>query len=387
MQVHYAGHNYCVNLDWISFSVKLLSPDAELQCPDGYRLELLPGNNIYRQRFILYDGAGRKLITALWQPFSSVLDSRIAHVQFANCTLYSYERFELWGLLIQVWDCEFNGMSRIDICCDFDATDFQHGIIRRLGDGRCYVQGKREGSRFWHEESYGLESGEVRKRTVFHCISWGSKTSEIKVKLYWKSREQGLIVPEGCPAVPEKPYIVEEWREMGMNERNVWRLEFSMQSAGQLRFDGHCLSLEEVLDPHWFCRVFCALLASRFIVRRDDGKRTAKHNEDRIVNFLSLPFDKLGFRWKDYEKKRYEDAANVTLLRKLLSQLDSPVCSSSQMVFESIASSVLAVVASCYLDEWCVKRLGCSIDRYLAEKAAAVGLGCFHVEPKPSRFE
>lgn len=387
MQVIYDNHNFCVNLDWLSFSVRLVNPESELQCPDGYRLELLPGNNIYRQRFILWDAAGRKLITALWQPYSSTLDKLVAHVQFSNCTLYSEERFGLWDLLIQIWDCEFNSMSRIDICCDFDATDFQHGVIRRLGDGRCYVQGKREGSRFWHEESIPIGPDEAKKRVVYHCLSWGSKASEIKVKLYWKSREQGIIVPEGFPMVPDKPYIVEEWQQLGMNVRNVWRLEFSLSSSGQLSFDGHCLSLEEVLRPHWFCRVFCALLESRFVVRRDDGRRTTKHNNDRRVKFLELPFDKLRFRWKEPNPVKYEDAANVTLLRKLLQQLESPVCAANSVVFESVAAAAESVVFGCHLEGWCQRRLGCSIVTYLAEKAALVGLGVVEVEPTPSRFE
>lgn len=387
MQVIYDKHNFCINLDWLSFSVRLVNPESELQCPDGYRLELLPGNNIYRNRFILWDAAGRKLITALWGPYSSTLDKLVAHVQFSNCVLYSEERFEMWDLLLRVWDCEFNSMSRIDICCDFDASDFQHGIIRRIGDGRCYVQGKREGSKFWHEENVPVGPNETKKRVVYHCISWGSKTSEIKVKLYWKSREQGLIVPEGYPMIPDKPYIVEEWQQMGMNVKNVWRLEFSLQSSGQLRFGGKCLSLEEVLLPHWFCRVFSNLMSSRFCVRRNDGKRTSKHNGDRIVSFLELPFDKLGFRWKDYEPTKYEDAANVALLRKLLQQLESPVCSANSMVFESVAAAAETVVASCHLDGWCHRRLGCSIGEYLSAKAETVGLGVVAVEPTPSRFE
>ena len=387
MQVIYDKHNFCINLDWLSFSVRLVDADAELQCPDGYRLELLTGNNIYKYRFILYDAAGRKLITALWHPYSSTLDKLVAHVQFANCTLYSEERFQLWDLLLRVWDCEFNSMSRIDICCDFDATDFQHGVIRRLGDGRCYVQGKREGSRFWHEENVPVGPNETKKRVVYHCISWGSKTSEIKVKLYWKSREQGMVVEEGQEPHPEKPYIVEEWRELGMNLRNVWRLEFSLSSSGQLSFDGKRLTLEEVLRPHWFCRVLSALLESRFVVRRNDGRRTSKHNNDRIVDFISLPFDKLRFRWKESSEIKYEDAANVSILRKLLQQLESPVCQANSIVFDSVADAIKSVVTQCHLEEWCQRRLGESIESYLDAKLELVGLGAVAVEPTPSRFE
>lgn len=383
MQVIYDNRKYCVNLDWLSFSVRLNEPEPELNCPDGYRLEILPGNNIYKNRFILRDAAGRKLITALWCPYSSVLEKRIATIQYANATLYTEERFKLWDLLLQVWDCEFNGMSRIDICCDFNPTDFQHGIMRRLGDGRCYVQGKREGSKFWHEKT----TDRLQKRIAYHCMSWGSKSSEIKCKLYWKSREQGLIVPDGVTAIPDKPYIVEEWREWGMDVKDVWRIEFSLQSSGQLRFDGRCLSLDDVLLPHWFCRVMSYLLDSRFVIRRNDGKRTPKHNFDRIVEFVRLPFDKLDFRWKDYDTKHYEDADNITLVRKLIQQLDSPVCATNSIVFDAVANALLTAVYSCHLDGYVRQKVGQSVDDYIAAQRELCGLGIVEVTPKPNQLD
>ena len=117
--INVSDAKYCINCDWLAFSVKLNEREPELQCPEGYRLELLQGNNIYKNRFVLYDADGRKCLTALWSPYSSVLDATIMTVQAANWMLYSVSASYIMDLLLQIVDCEFNSVGRVDIFCDF----------------------------------------------------------------------------------------------------------------------------------------------------------------------------------------------------------------------------------------------------------------------------
>lgn len=367
-----------VNVDWLSFNVKLNDPEPELTCPNGYRLEIYEGNNIYKHRSILFNEGGRKILTCLWCPHSSILNKLIMTCQVANSYLYEDGGIDFaFNLLQQIVDCEFNAVSRVDICCDFEASPRQLGLIRKLASGACYVQGKREGSQFWHESNFKNSLSRMA-----HCLSWGSKQSEIKVKVYNKSREQQ--VDGNGSGEPDKPYIVATWSEFGMDISKVWRLEFSMSSAGQLRYDNKCISLEDVSSPFWFVRVFAGMLAKRFVVRRNQGRRNGHCNDDEIVQFLRFPREKEFLKWQDVRQHRLPDSEVITSLRKALGLLETPVAMCNEKVFRCFAESVIEIVESNNLDRYFNDRYGCSPRAYCEGLLVEVGEGCHDVELKPS---
>lgn len=371
------GTAYMFNIDWLSYNVRLLEPEPELVCPEGYRLELLPGNNIFKNRLILRDEGGAKILTCLWCPFSRVIDKRTMTVQVANRLLYESGIKPSFELLQQVVDCEFNTCSRIDFCCDFVGDGRILSIVRKLNSGAMYVEGKREGSVFWHETDYNNN-----KSKFPHCLSWGSKTTQIKVKLYNKSREQNLTITGGTP---DKPYIVEEWQLAGVDITKVWRLEFSLTSAGLMTFDGYLITLDMVDNPTWFVGIFMKWLNTRFVIRKNQGKRKGHHNNDEIVEFLPLKLHKLDLMRKPVLEHRYPDADQVTSLRKLLILLEQPTAQSSIIVFDSIAESVLSIVSVAHLDYYCEQKLGKPIGQYLNDMRERVGGGINVLTPAPSK--
>lgn len=320
------GQRVACNVDWLSFSVKSREVNPTIECPEGYRMEVLQGNNVFKERFILKDLSGVKLITVLWHPFSRVLDQRLMTVQVANSQLYADGGvMRCYDLLQECVECSFNACSRIDICLDFVADDRKAKIIRKLSEGGMYVEKKREGSVWWHESTIGSGEGE-RKVKQCHCLSWGAKDSEVKVKLYWKSREVGLV-GAGDEKNISKPYIVDEWKANGMDVKRVWRLEFSLSGAGKLLWDSKVIQLDDVASPFWFCRVFAGLYRTRFVVRKNQGRRTKKHNADEIVPFLNLPFDRLPIAWRRYQKREplTPDGEVLKTIRHLIMQCDSEV--------------------------------------------------------------
>lgn len=378
MNIKVKDAKFCVNIDWLQYSVVLKSATPELICPDGYRLEILAGNNIYKHRWILYNQGGTKVATALWCPYSSVLDKFVATVQVANIWLYDYYGIEYAHALVdEIWECSFNSVGRIDICCDFCASDRQLGIIRKLASNAMYVAKKGEGSIFWHNNKVGELHKVVRQP---HCLSWGGKTSEIKCKLYWKSREVGLIGIEddnGNKIVPEvdKQYIVDEWIRNGFDIKRVWRLEFSMKATGQMLFDGKCITFKELTDGMWFAKVFSRLYNTRFDIRKNQGHRTERHNRDEHVSLFHFEYDEIDMRWKDSNKDRIPDGEVLTTLRRMLKELISPAVIGNSVVFDAMCDVIRGIVRYNGMGSWCDKKLDGGLEGYLSAVADTVGTG------------
>lgn len=311
-------------------------------------MEVLPGNNIFQNRLIctrVTDGA--KLFTILWHPYSSLIAANLATVQIGNYVLYADGIHATFELVRQCVACRFNSLGRVDVCCDFQVGRYELLRIRQLFTGDAYVSKKREGSVFWHRQSDDVDA-------LPHCLSWGSKHSEIKVKLYNKSREIGVIndVRE-CT----KPYIMEQWLSADFDVGLVWRLEFSLSSSGQLRYGGKVLTLDDVASGDWLHHVFVELYSTRFITRLRQGGVKGHHNDDPTFRLLYLQGDYKLLAWAVSDNFKPATTESITLLRKVMLLLESPLCCVSADVFETMAGtvfklceerSVLAYFKFCY---------------------------------------
>lgn len=375
MLFQYKKKNYALFIDWLSFSVTMLRPDDELNCPDGYRLENYDGNNIFKKRAILFDSQGTKLITMLWQPHSSLLSKNLMTVQFSNEVLYFERERECIKLLHQVCEHIFNSFSRLDVCLDFQVTDTQSAIIRKLFNGSMYVQGKAEGSIFWHESEYkGIKS------RAPHCLSWGASSSKIRCKLYNKSREQNLL-SEGKE--PEKPYIVDIWKSAGFDIMRMWRLEFSLNSTGQLQWANKNITWDEYFDCNWWYMLFLSLYTNRFVVRKNEGKRNGHKNADKIISFLELPTMSKELKWKKSDEPESRPEV-VSAIRRAMRELESPICQSSCYIFDAQSAALRRLVEHTGMGAWFLVRYGMSVNKYCDEIGQNVGAGSFKVGLKPS---
>lgn len=375
MLFRYKKKNYALFIDWLSFSVTMLRPDDELKCPNGYRLENYEGNNIFKKRAILFDNQGTKLITMLWQPHSSLLSKNLMTVQFSNEVLYFERERECINLLHQVCEHMFNSFSRLDVCLDFQVNDTQSAIIRKLFNGSMYVQGKAEGSIFWHESEYkGIKS------RAPHCLSWGAPSSKIRCKLYNKSREQNLL-SEGKES--EKPYIIDIWKSAGFDILRMWRLEFSLTSTGQMQWAGKNITWNEYFDCNWWYMLFLSLYTNRFIVRKNEGKRNGHKNNDKVVSFLDLPTMSKELKWKKNKDPESRPEV-VSAIRRAMRELESPICQSSCYIFDAQSTALRRLVEHTGMGAWFLVRYGKSVYQYCDEMKQDVGSGSFKVGLKPS---
>lgn len=377
MIANYHENRYCCNLDWLSYSVLTDTVDPEIMCPPGLRIELCQGNNIFQYRALVFDGRGAKYLTLLWHPYSKVLQPNIMTVQVANEFLYLSGQGVKWSFddVCKIVDCSFNAISRFDVCLDFEASEKRLEFLKHLNSGHYYAQRKSEGSTWWH----AVESG-VAVKNQLHCLSWGSKQSEIKVKIYHKSREIGMLAekPE-----PDKPWISEEWKQNNMNEKAVWRIEFSFQGSGQLRWKGKCISIDMIADESWLLGVFLESYHNRFVTRVNQGRREGHKNNDTRVWLLDLPPKSSELRWQQVVGKDYNVPASITLLRSMMRQLDNPVISAHRPTFETYATAILDIVREHRLDAYFLRTYEKPADEYFEEMSTEIGIGIRKTSPSP----
>lgn len=379
MIVRCGDEPFVISCDWLQYSVLLEEEEPELECPDGFRLELLPGNNVFRNRCLVFRNDGLKVATLLWSPFSRILNSRLATVQVANFCLYSDAIQWTHSIVSRIWSCRFNSMGRVDLCCDFATPPARWSVIRALATGAAYVQGKGEGSVWWHMATAGGCDVPVRSP---HAMSWGRPQSEIRCKVYNKTHE---LDPKGVGDY-EKPYIVARWREAGLNPAQVWRCEFAMQSSGQLRWQGKPIGLADVACSEWIGSVFLSLYSKRFVCRWNDGRRAGHHNDDRHACLLPLPSGLDGLRWAAPRGDGLPTSEAITLLRKLMVQLEGTVSMASSAVFEAMADAVLSVCSMDGVRSYFGWRFGCPPEVYIDRMREMVGGGIFCPDAAPSKM-
>ena len=377
MYFTYKNETYCINYDWLQFSVQMQNPDAMLNCPDGYRLEHFTGTNVFRNRAILFDGKGRKWLTLLWSPYSAVIGQNIMTVQASNELIYKGSFSCIMDLMQDITPCWFNSLGRLDICCDFEITDERLDFIKHLNSGHYYVQGKHEGSGWWHESK---EDGHRKKQ--HHCLAWGSKTSEIKVKLYHKSREQGLVGGDKA----EKPWIADQWKKAGMDIHNIWRLEFSMTGAGQLKWKNQSITLEQLEEPQWVESVFFDLYEKRFVTRIEQGGKSGHKNKDKRVYLMQLPKEGEHLRWATTCSRDEESNPSVAVLRSLLKQLDNPFLLCQPALFDQFGAAIKTTVVNGGLSDYFERIFSCDVDTFLLVQRSHVGLGSFESMAPPTKF-
>lgn len=377
MHFIFENNGFCLNCDWLQYSVLTDSEEPEIICPDGYRLEIAQGNNIFENRALLFNNNGEKVLTLLWKPYSSVLNKRLMTVQVANKFLYTGMIRKNFELVRQIVACSFNSVGRFDICLDFEANEEFLEAVKHLNSGHYYVQHKTEGSSWWHEVN---KDNFKHKQT--HCLTWGSPNSEIKVKLYHKSREQGLIGGD----TPEKPWIVEEWEEAHFDKKNVWRLEFSLAGAGQLRWEKQLITLEMIENESWLRRVFFSLYHKRFVCRINQGKRQGHKNNDTRIYLIKLPLDGENLTWYEAPNLKSESKPAIELLRSLMRQVDNSAVMASKMMFESYGKMICEVIENYGLENYFKAVFEKDYTDYLAELYDKSGSGVYTMNLKPSRF-
>lgn len=353
-----------LNTDWMGLSLHLLDDVGD--APAGYQWkEYEGGTNVWGSRRVLYNKYGDRVLTLLSKPKSSIHDGNAALMEVSNEWLYHGIGVDgcIW-LLRRSVPFDVTGLSRLDLACDFVPNEEQRNVIEQLANGSMYVAGKRSGSGFWSINTDEWMPEVWRGRKIPHCISWGHKTSDVKWKLYYKSKE--LHDAAGGKWF-DKPYIVDQWRINGMDVENVWRLEVSIKHGGKLTFRGMPIDLKvwrEDRNVLWH-----GLYRSRFVVRKSEN-HVDKRNDEEV---LFLPsYDVGSVKCRQYEGEQTHNA-RITLLRKLVQSCDEPEIYMDTPTRKSVIDMVTGIVKRDGLSHYFRGMTGLTLGEWIAQIDAIGG--------------
>ena len=323
-----------LSVDWLALTLRLNSRIGS--APSGHTWAFYSGTNVWNSRWCLYNDYGEKVFTILFQPKSGVIASNCALFEVANEWLYHGLGITgVVGLLRQCCDFDILGISRFDLAADFNPTKRQAGVIKRLARGDYYVQ-KKQNRLPWYHSMTESWVPEMWRGEVPYDQSWGHKTTDIKWKLYYKTKE---LRDNAGGSTYDKPYIVDMWRDVGLEESNVWRLEVAVHNANRFDFKGERLTFERLM--HSGSDLFQALYTSRFTIRLRQGH--ADRSNDRIIPFLPVGAIRGQFKCRPSETIA-EHNGSLTLLRHLTSDIMTEQVLLNEPVRESLLSTIEVIL-------------------------------------------
>lgn len=216
-------------------------------------------------------------------PYSSILPAYAIIIRFVNRVLYMPDFWEVASRFLALNQIEIRGISRIDICADFNqfAAMDPKALIEGFAAKKYRHIGRGVGSlAFNHgvvQKEYGVN---------YSGLTFGTHSSDAHVYLYDKSFE---LKTQG-----DKPWIRERWRRVGLDVRNVWRLEVSIKSGG-LKFkdkkSGDVIQVDApmIADGASLDKIYHTFIRKlfSFIVNRAGIKNITR--EPRIVLFEGAP--------------------------------------------------------------------------------------------------
>lgn len=344
-----------LSTDWMAVSLRLL--DDVGQAPRGHTwVEYDGGTNVWGKRRILFNRFGERVLTLLSSPKSSIHDGNAALVEVSNEWLY--HGLGVDGCLKLLKRCvpvSYTGISRLDLACDFVPSAEQMAVIEGLANGSMYVAGKRSGSGFWSVNNDDWLPNQWRGRKIPHCISWGHKTSDVKWKLYYKSKE---LHDAAGGTWFDKPYIVDKWRANDMDVNNVWRLEVSIKHGNKLDYNGEPISLDTWRENATL--LWHSLYRSRFVVRKNEGH--ADKRNDEPVYFLPS-YEGGATKCHVYEGETVHNA-RIGLLRKLVQSCDAEEVYLDEPTRQDVVAMVKGIVKRDGLRHYFRGMVGCDVSEW-----------------------
>lgn len=220
-------------------------------------------------------------------PYSSILPPYAIIIRFVNRVLYMPDFWAVATQFLSDNNIEVRGISRIDICADFNqfATMDPRSLIEGFAAKKYRHIGRGVGALAFNHGVINKDYG-----VNYTGLTFGTHSSDAHVYLYNKSFE---LLTQG-----DKPWIRERWRHVGLDVKEVWRLEVSIKSSGLKFKDKKTKQVIEVVptmidEDASLDKIYHTYVNKlfSFIVNRRDIKNITR--EPRLVLFDSKPaFDR-----------------------------------------------------------------------------------------------
>ena len=234
----------CVNLDWLE--VHCMEPPGDPHNANYFRsagldvVERDYGTRVYKEMFTVADPLGNPFVEVRRAPYSTgyagIHAEEECHLRLVNAACYYDDAVARLQQFMDAYHYEFNRISRVDICMDFEYFDEGDDPAKFL-------------ARYFRQKYAKINQGNITAHgtdrwngQVWNSASWGSPTSAIGTKFYNKTME----LYNQHDASYSKPYIRWAWYQCGLVDDpvnvtkttngetytpQIWRLEFSIRSS------------------------------------------------------------------------------------------------------------------------------------------------------------
>lgn len=234
----------CVNLDWLE--VHAMEPPGDPHDANYFRRVGLTvserdyGTRVYREMFTVNDVRGNAFVEVRRNPFSQgyggIHAAEECHLRLVNAACYYDDAAARLQQFMEAYGYDFNRISRVDICMDFEKFDEGDDPAKFL-------------SRYLRQVYSKINQGNITAHgadrwngQVWNSVSWGSPTSAIGTKFYNKTME----LYDAASNTYRKPHIRYAWLKCGLIDDfhnvkkrrgdewytpQIWRVEFSIRSS------------------------------------------------------------------------------------------------------------------------------------------------------------
>lgn len=216
----------CINLDWLE--VFCIEP-ADL-CANYFKnlgwdaRQREYGTPQYREMFTLYNQHGKPFLEIRRNPYSlrkdgGIFEEHACHIRLSNRTCYYYDAVNQLRKFIIQYGYRYQGISRIDICCD--QVKFDNGMLPQTLANQ-YMKEKiwkthqsnlhaytNDGDDIAKGNRMAAHGKETNRGRIYNSIKWGSPSSPISTKLYNKTLELST-------ESKDKWYIRDAWTKAGL---------------------------------------------------------------------------------------------------------------------------------------------------------------------------
>ena len=285
---------YVLSIDWLSvFGIYAGESDVwhPVETPEfSYKQESFGTrcfSRFHRVRIANPEGGWDEFAEVQSIPYSSILPPYAIIIRFVNRVLYMPDFWEVVNRFLSLNQIEVRGISRIDICADFNqvATMDPKALIEGFAAKKYRHIGRGVGSLGFN---HGVINGDYGVN--YTGLTFGTHSSDAHVYLYDKTFE---LLTQG-----DKPWIKERWKRVGLDMRRVWRLEVSIKSQG-LKFKDKAtkkvveIGADMVAEDASLDKIYHTFVKKlfSFVVNKRDIKNISR--EPRLVLFEDKPaFDR-----------------------------------------------------------------------------------------------
>lgn len=350
-----------LNCDWLGLSLQLAGEPKPIP---GHIWREYTATNVWGKRRVLWTEDGDRVLTLLSEPRSAIIGAKAALLEIENEWLYhggGYAR--ILDLLEQSVLYYITGISRVDLAVDFNPTEAQKEVIMGLATGEYYVKGKTNQVPWW-----GLVKGEKlhpmwNGKRIPYDQSWGHKTTDIRWKIYYKTKE---LLDAGGGRFMMKPYIVDQWRLNGLDETNTWRVEVSCRKLNNYHLYGSRIDID-MLQRN-FQELFLQLYESRFKIRHNAGHKDKSN--DPLVTFLDVPNITYTMQRREPATERQHNG-RITLLRHLVQSLEDESVLLDQRSRYGVYEHMQQLIERDHLENYFFSMTGKWWDEYIANRENA----------------